>query len=232
MTTPKYLTEAQRVHAIQEPESVCIVLDTSPSMEWTDLEPSRLHAACEAVHSLVEKKLDMFPFDRVAIVTFNSKASRIQELAAVGECYPAILSAISSLETDSWTNIGAGLQEAGRILDVEVRRSLPRFFEWLRVSPKEENVFPQSSLRITLLSDGEHNTGGCPKAVANELKARGVVIDTIGIGSSPEAKGFDEKTLKAIASLNADGTPRYSFIKDTENLIRAFEEMAHHIRPV
>jgi len=42
----------------------------------------------------------------------------------------------------------------------------------------------------------------------------------------------DESRLKKIASCNPDGSIRYCFIGDQQDLIRKYESLAHHIRPV
>jgi hypothetical protein len=55
-----------------------------------------------------------------------------------------------------------------------------------------------------------------------------VIIDCIGIGGSP--KDVDEKLLKEIASRNHDGSIRYCFIGDQQQLLRKYENLAHHIK--
>jgi len=51
---------------------------------------------------------------------------------------------------------------------------------------------------------------------AEDLKARGVVIDVIGIGDQPD--NVDEKLLRKVASV-IDGETRYQFIKDQQTLV-------------
>ena len=81
-----------------------------------------------------------------------------------------------------------------------------------------------------MLTDGEHNGSESPQPVADRLKNAGVVIDCIGIGGTPA--DVDEQMLKTIASHNPDGTIRYCFIGDQQALIRKYETLARHIRPV
>jgi len=57
-----------------------------------------------------------------------------------------------------------------------------------------------------------------------------VTIECIGIAGTPES--VDERTLKKIASIDENGNPRYYFIKDTSELVRKYESMAHHLRVV
>ena len=57
------------------------------------------------------------------------------------------------------------------------------------------------------MTDGH---GGHPLRTAEELKARGVVIDVTGVGQDPA--GVDEKLLKKVASV-IEGELRYRFVK-------------------
>ena len=79
-----------------------------------------------------------------------------------------------------------------------------------------------------MLTDGEYNQGGSPIPVASRLKKAGVIIDCIGIGGSPG--DVDEELLKEIASCNPDGSIRYCFIGDQQELLRKYETLAHHIK--
>ena len=82
--------------------------------------------------------------------------------------------------------------------------------------------------RIILLTDGDYNEGGSPLSIAHRLQHAGVVIDCIGIASREAVR---EDKLKPIASRNPDGSIRYCFIGDQQDLIRKYENLAHHIRP-
>ena len=79
-----------------------------------------------------------------------------------------------------------------------------------------------------MLTDGEHLGDENPVTIAARLKKAGVIIDCIGIGGSP--KDVDEKLLKQIASRNSDGSVRYCFIGDQQELIRKYQSLAQHIR--
>ena len=94
--------------------------------------------------------------------------------------------------------------------------------------PEQQTEAISAARRIILLTDGGHNTGRPPFSLAEQLKAKGVVIECIGIGGNPGR--VDEKGLKRIASTKPDGSPRYCFIGDSATLIRKFEELANPIR--
>ena len=84
--------------------------------------------------------------------------------------------------------------------------------------------------RIILLTDGETCDPESCIIVARRLKQRGVIIECIGIAGSPAE--VDEALLRKIASPDESGSPRYYFIKDSSELIKKYESMAYHIRPV
>ena len=81
-----------------------------------------------------------------------------------------------------------------------------------------------------MLTDGEYNKGGSPLMVASRLKNAGVIIDCIGIGGSPG--DVDEENLKQIASRNANGSIRYCFIGDQQQLLQKYQSLARHIQAV
>jgi len=60
------------------------------------------------------------------------------------------------------------------------------------------------------------------------LKDAGVVIETVGIGGSPA--DVDEDLLKAMASLDPHGQPRYRFIGDRQALLQEFEAKAAQLK--
>jgi len=145
----------------------------------------------------------------------------------------------------NWTNFTAALELAEAFLfDRPIHKATPRnrgifgFLSWLlydaqglssnyiREISKEGNCVR----RIILLTDGDYNEGGSPMKVACRLKNKGVVIDCIGIGGSPDEVELEK--IKEVASCNPDGSLRYCFIGDQQSLIRKYESLAHHIRPV
>ena len=65
--------------------------------------------------------------------------------------------------------------------------------------------------------------------IARRLKDKGVIVDCIGIGGNPAE--VNEADLMKIASKNPDGSIRYCFIGDQQELIKKYENLAHHIRP-
>lgn len=145
-----------------------------------------------------------------------------------------------------WTNFRAALKLAEACLfgkSTPARNSTGSkagsgFLSWLLYDQplrpskyiKQSSSSGNCTKRVILLTDGNYNYDGSPLRIAHRLKDAGVVIDCIGIGGSPE--DVEDEKLKGIASRNTDGSARYCFIADQQNLIRKYEELAHHIRIV
>lgn len=179
-----------------------LVIDASPSMLDTDYPPSRLEAAKEAAKEYVDRLSREQPDAHVAIVAYNAGAETKCGLTCVRDS-EALARAIRSIDTDSSTNITAGLQQALKVL--KSRRG---------------------ACQVVLLTDGEHNHGPKPYTVASSLR-QFAIVETIGIGGSPA--DVNEKLLTSIASCHSDGTKRYRWIGDKERLVQHFHNLAGRI---
>jgi Ca-activated chloride channel family protein len=174
-----------------------LVLDVSPSMEDTDWKPSRLHAAMEAAIAYCRRLAEEEPQARVAIVAYGGSAKVVCGLTQAS-AFDALVAHIRQLAIIGRTNITDGLVEAYRLL---------------------EGLAP---CQVVLLTDGHHNTGPRPDGVSHHLQ-RLAAIECVGIGGSP--KDVDEPLLKAIASTRPDGTKRYRWIGQKEDLIEHFRNL-------
>lgn len=178
-----------------------LTVDASGSMLDNDWPPSRLEAAKEASLMYVTRLAAENPNARVAIVGYGSESVIFCSLTQAREV-DALKEAIRRIDYLGGTNIRDGLKRTAEVL---------------RASRNECDV--------VLLSDG-HNTDGCPKSVAAELKKR-AIISCVGIGGS--RKDVDEDLLKWIASEYPDGSKRYRWIGDKERLIQHFHQLAGRI---
>ena len=176
-----------------------LVIDASPSMEYTDWKPSRLQAAEDAAKAYVKRLKNGAPNTRVAVVAYHQHARTVCKLTPV-ERDDYLTKRIDGISTNSATNITAGLEGAHSILK--------------KVNGKRQ---------VVLLTDGEHNYGPKPHDVATELR-KIAVLEIVGIGGSPA--DVDEKLLKSIASAYPDGRKRYHWIGDKEELVVHFEQLA------
>lgn len=217
-------------------EDVCIVLDRSGSTAFRDIEPTRLEAAKEAVRVLLEVKAKKYPGDRVSIVAFSDRSKVLHPLAVVGQDFSSLASCLKKLDSGGYTNITSGLRDALKVLrkkppqaNEPLFRKLERFFFEAQAESREA-AEESWGKKVILLSDGAHNSGRGPLPVANQLKKCGVVIAVIGLGSDPNTAEFDEALLKKIASIGPDGKPLYCFINERGALLKAFENLAHHLK--
>jgi hypothetical protein len=226
----KYLNFANSVSNNNRPELLMSLIDLSPSMNETDYYPTRKDGAVKANKKLLEIKLRQNPKDKMGIIGFSETARLIHQPVCIGVGFGSLCNALDRADGTYGTNFTAAL--------ILAKNCLFRQYESKRASLLSKilpDMFINFDLhedvgvirRIILLSDGEYNQGGCPLQTACELKKAGVIIDCIGIGGSPD--DIDEEVMKQIASRNPDGSIRYCFISDQEQLIRKYQSLAHHI---
>jgi Ca-activated chloride channel homolog len=160
--------------------AVVLCVDTSGSMRATDVAPTRSDAAAAAVRAFVDGVPDG---TRLAIVAFSSGAGVVAPLTADKD---ALRDAIPRIPPpNGGTAIGDALALAARMLP------------------------PSGKRAIVLITDGVNNLGADPLAVAPQIGAAGIEIDTIGIGTNgsgqlipgtAEEAAMDEDALRQIAA--------------------------------
>jgi len=181
---------------------VILDIDVSPSMQETDYPPTRLEGAKRAVRRYLDTTARREPHTLVGIVDFHGQAESVSPPRPVGAQRQELLHSLTRLHTGLGTNIGAGLQRAGREL---------------------ARVPAPTGPTVILLTDGDSNQGPDPVGVATRLKAQGIQLDIIGIGGSPAA--VNEPDLKRMASV-IHGQRRYWFIASADELVARFEALA------
>jgi len=239
----KYLNCANRVLRDILFEIIIIIIDLSGSMEIDDWKPSRKVGAVKANKKLIQVKAQYHPQDQVGIIGFGTKAILIHDLVRLDSGADSLCRVLENTPSMGYTNFNAALKLAescifGRsvIHNKSDRKGLSGVFSNLLYGPvkrssyqiKENSTDSKILKRIVLLSDGGHNKGKSPLPLASRIKRAGVVIDCIGIGAKD---AVDEDLLRKIASQNPDGSIRYCFIGDQQELIKKYENLAHHIRP-
>jgi Ca-activated chloride channel family protein len=142
------------------------LLDTSPSMRATDIQPSRLARALEVIGAFSRAKLE---HDRVALVSFAGVSMIISYLT---EDPDNILYYLDYLKEDArlshGTNIGGGIRNA------------------LTVVRKDTDINPQARRNkkvFILLSDGEDNSADLDAAV-KAARGEQIKVHTVGVGSA------------------------------------------------
>ncbi len=168
---------------------IIMVADISRSMVADDFKPNRLEAAKKKINEFV----DLRPRDRIGIVIFADKAFTLLPLSTDLNLVKEMVSEINFGMVGNGTNIGDAL-------GLGVARSLQ--------SLAKNKV-------MILLTDGVSNVGSLtPLQAAEQAKAAGIKIYTIGIGGDQNAKinlggriqlipggSIDFENLKEIANI-------------------------------
>lgn len=183
--------------------TVVLCIDTSGSMRARDVEPTRADAANAAARTFI----DSVPQGtRIGIVSFSSVA---EVVAPPTEDLDAVRDALDRVPpAEGGTAIGEALALAAQQLPAKGRRI------------------------IVLLTDGVNNLGREPVAAAREIAARGILIETVGVGSNDsgqiipgtdELAELDADTLRTIAEL---GHGHYVEARDAATLQDEFRGIA------
>jgi Ca-activated chloride channel family protein len=152
---------ARTVRVPRERATIILAIDTSLSMEATDVEPSRLRAAQVAAKQFIEL---LPPRLNVGLVTFNGTA--LVRVAPTQD-REELAAAIDQLRLGERTAIGEAIYAS---LDA-INSAAP--------SPDEEPV----PARIVLMSDGETTSGRPDAQAAADAKKADVPISTISFGT-------------------------------------------------
>ena len=183
--------------------NVVLCIDTSGSMRARDVVPSRAAAAKAAARAF----LDAVPAGtRVGIVSFASAALAVvpptDDLDAVRDALDRIP------PPDGGTAIGEALALAAEQLPARGRRI------------------------VVLMTDGVYNVGRDPLEASHELGARGITIETVGIGTSgsgqfvPGTADLADLDAGALRAIAANGNGRYAEAADARGLAEAFRTIA------
>ncbi len=178
--------------------SVFVCIDTSGSMESTDVTPTRAGAAKSAADAFI----DASPRGtRVGIIAFSSGAAVIQPLSADRA---TVKSALDEIPTPNGaTAIGDALQLAAR------------------------NLPPAGHRVVILITDGVNNAGSDPQEMAAYLGAHHIPVYTIGIGTpngdiiGGEQSTIDEDALRSYADASGGAYAR------AENASQLRSALAH-----
>jgi Ca-activated chloride channel homolog len=194
---------------------IMLALDVSLSMTATDVSPSRIRAAEEALVGFVR---GLPAGIRVGLVTFAGYATTVVPLT---DDHERVIGGVGALSLGRGTVIGDALLEALRSFpDLEERQAL--------------GGDPASYAVIVLLSDGANRGGTSPALAVRELEAAQVRVHTIGVGSAAvaaqqpfgSAMRFDESTLRMVADSTGG---RYAFVDSSEALHDVYRELGRSL---
>jgi Ca-activated chloride channel family protein len=226
-------------------QTIVLAMDVSRSMRATDIQPSRIGAAQNAVKAFVN---ELPPNVRVGIVTFAGTAAVVQTPT---ENRDELIAAVDRFQLQRQTAIGSGLLAALALLlpdagiDLEEdsfdgafsRRSraiAPAAAEQRPPVQKDFKPVPPGSYTagaIVLLSDGRRTTGPDPVKAAKAAAERGVRVHTIGFGTKEGGPvdfdgmsifmRFDEEALKAIAGITEGQYSHAGSAADLQNVYKS-----------
>lgn len=190
--------------------TVILAFDVSGSMAATDISPTRLDAAKAAVEQFVQSQP---PDVQIGVAAFSDSGFSMQ---APTNDQAAVIAAIGRLTPQHGTSLANGITASLNAIAAALSPdSGPLLYSNLTPQPTPSPTpVPQgtyTSAVIILLTDGENNENPDPIAAAQAAAARGIRIDTVGIGS-PEGttlhiNGYtvftqlDEATLQQISQI-------------------------------
>lgn len=178
---------------------IAIALDVSKSMLAADMAPSRL----ERAKQFISKLMEAMPDDRIALVVFAGKAYMQMPLTAD---HGAASLFVSSASPDVVPQQGTVITDA------------------LEMSSRVFNAAEKRFKTIILISDGEDHDPGA-KSKAAELAEQGVMINTVGIGSTEGATIIDPATRE----LKKDESGNTVISKLNEEELRAIADKTNGI---
>ena len=179
------LSIAEPVHAVRVPKeaaTVMLVIDTSASMDATDVTPSRLVAATSAAKSFVA---DLPPQIRVGLVSFSRGA---QVIASPTVDHQAVLDGIDQLTLGTGTATGDAISAALDALSAaNDTAGGAAALGGSRRQCQGDTPCPPGELggaAIVLLSDGVPTIGRPVTAAAESAAGRGIPVSTISFGTA------------------------------------------------
>jgi Ca-activated chloride channel family protein len=172
---------AAAVEVPREDATVVVALDTSLSMQATDVEPSRFAAAQDAAVAFVESLPDGFD---VGLVSFSGTA-RVE--VAPTDDHDAVVQAIESLRLGEGTAIGEAVTAA---VSAAAQTA---------TSDGEEAV----PARVVLLSDGSNTQGRSLDDAAGIASGAGVPVSTIAYGTGEGSVSVGGQTVSVPVDADA-----------------------------
>jgi Ca-activated chloride channel homolog len=206
--------------------TVILAFDVSASMTADDLKPTRMDAAKSAAKAFVQKQP---PSVVIGVVAFSDAGLSVQ---APSNEQGTVLAAIDRLTPAHGTSLGQGILAALAAVE-RAEADTPADYYSNRSpaptpSPTPVPAGTHTSAVIVLLTDGENNESPDPLAAAQAAAARGVRIDTVGIGS-PGGTTLDLNGFKVHTQLDAGLLQQVAQITDGTYRDAADETSLHAI---
>lgn len=194
-----------------ERASVVMVIDTSRSMQATDVDPDRMQAAQRAAQRFLDRLPEQL---QVGVVAFSDAPHTVLRPTRDRE---QVRGTVAGLAADGGTATGDALNAA------------------LRALPAERNSRRPPSA-VVLLSDGATTTGADPVEAAREAGRRKVPVYTVALGTPegtvqgpygrPQPVPPDPATLRRMAQ--AAGGEAFK-VEDSDRLEAVYERLGSQL---
>ncbi|MFC1644490.1 VWA domain-containing protein [Patescibacteria group bacterium] len=188
-----------------------LIFDASGSMAAQAQGGTRMSVAKNAVAKYVSKLGENVDLSVLAYghKGNNTQAGKAESCSGIEEVYTfgpvnggIVKSRVNSLNPNGWTPLASSLQKAGDIL--------------IQKSKSGEKM------HVLLLSDGEETCGGNPVNVASQLKAKGIVIDVIGLNVTGATK-------TQLNSISVSGGGSYFSVEGSSDLNLVVDDMGSKV---
>lgn len=206
---------ASKVDVPRERATVVLALDSSLSMQATDVKPTRLDAAKQAAIDFVEQLPDKY---NVSVVSFAGSATI---LVPPTLDHNSVENAITGIQLDESTAIGEAIATSLRAIGQ---------------APKDpddpDNVAPGA---IVLLSDGTNTAGRAPTQAAAAAANAKVPVYTIGYGTENGYVDLDGKREpvpvdhQLMEQLAKDTDGEYFRAANADELSRVYENIGSEV---
>jgi Ca-activated chloride channel family protein len=197
----------------KEAATVMLVIDTSASMQATDVEPTRLAAAVSAAEDFVDK---LPPQIEVGLVSFD-RSARVLSMPTTD--HTAVQDAIANLTLGPGTAAGEALAVALSAIE----------------DSAAAGGAPDKAAAIVLLSDGVTTVGRPVVGVAQLAADRGIPVSTIAFGTPDgivEVMGntiavpSDPDTMAAVAEVTSG---RFFEADSSDELEKVYEDIGTRV---
>jgi Ca-activated chloride channel family protein len=198
---------AQDARVARERATIIIAIDTSLSMEATDVAPNRIQAAQEAAKAFIDLLPDQI---NVGLVTFNGVA---QVKVPPTQNHGQLIAAIDQIRLGERTAIGEAIYASLDAIKNASPADIPVDTDGGTPTDQDEEDDPIPA-RIVVMSDGATTVGRPDAQAAEQARRDGVPVSTIAFGTPdgtitiegepvPVDVGVEGEALEAIA--NATG---------------------------
>jgi Ca-activated chloride channel homolog len=219
------------VDVAKEEATVMMTLDSSGSMQATDVTPNRLDAARNAAKGFTNRLPEKF---RLGLVTFSNVAQLLVPPTTDRE---PVRGGLDSLQAEGGTAIGTALETSLTTLQPVIEQNQRRREREQREGRTARRAPPAV---VVLLSDGYSTTGPEPLEIARRARELRVPVNTVALGTTDATVTLsdrlgttrnvrvppDRRTLRRIADVTGG---QYFGAADQDELQKIYDRLGSRI---